>query len=483
MANVIDETKTPSATRNMFGRKVIKTNVTEITDKNVISVLRKALEVHALNRSEIDYLWEYYKGNQPILKRIKDIRPEICNKVVENRANEIVSFKKGYVFGEPIQYVSRSNDDSVVEAINQLNELMISEDKESKDQEVGEWSLVCGTAYRMVISVKATDIDDAPFNIYTLDPRDTFVVYSNEVGNKPMLGVKYSLDDNDVYHYSVYSKNHYWLIEGEQIIESKSLALGMIPIFEYPANNARLGAFEIVLPILDAINNIASNRMDGVEQAIQAFIKFVNCDITAEDFTELKDLGAIKVKSVEGQQADVDVVKTDLNQDQTQTLKNDLYDAVLTICGIPNRNGGSSTSDTGAATIIRDGWTAAEGRAKDTEQIFKRSEKQMLKLILKILREKNVLDLRLSEINMKFTRRNYEAIQSKSQVLIQMLGCEKIDPQLAFEASGMFIDSESAYTQSMKHYKDYQAEQQKLASSQNQNNPSNQSKTVDSSGQ
>jgi hypothetical protein len=223
--------------------------------------------------------------------------------------------------------------------------------------------------------------------------------------------------------------------------------------------------------------------MDGVEQAIQAFIKFVNCDITAEDFTELKDLGAIKVKSVEGQQADVDVVKTDLNQDQTQTLKNDLYDAVLTICGIPNRNGGSSTSDTGAATIVRDGWTAAEGRAKDTEQIFKRSEKQMLKLILKILREKNVLDLRLSEINMKFTRRNYEAIQSKSQVLIQMLGCEKIDPQLAFEASGMFIDSESAYTQSMKHYKEYQAEQQKLASSQNQNNSSNQSKTVDSSGQ
>ena len=39
----------------------------------------------------------------------------------------------------------------------------------------------------------------------------------------------------------------------------------MIPIFEYPANNARLGSFEIVLPLLDAINNIASNRMDGLE--------------------------------------------------------------------------------------------------------------------------------------------------------------------------------------------------------------------------
>lgn len=35
----------------------------------------------------------------------------------------------------------------------------------------------------------------------------------------------------------------------------------MIPIFEYPANNARLGSFEIVLPLLDTINNIESNRM------------------------------------------------------------------------------------------------------------------------------------------------------------------------------------------------------------------------------
>ena len=40
----------------------------------------------------------------------------------------------------------------------------------------------------------------------------------------------------------------------------------------------------------------------------------------------------------------------------TQTLKNDLYQTILTICGIPNRNGGSSTSDTGNAVIFRDGW-------------------------------------------------------------------------------------------------------------------------------
>ena len=37
-------------------------------------------------------------------------------------------------------------------------------------------------------------------------------------------------------------------------------------IFEYEANTARMGAFEPVLTMLDAINTVQSNRIDGVEQ-------------------------------------------------------------------------------------------------------------------------------------------------------------------------------------------------------------------------
>lgn len=463
MGNVIDESKPVSQTRYMSGRRIIKTSVTEITEKNVVDVLMKALTTHELNRSEIDYLWNYYRGDQPIKNRTKEVRPEICNKIVENRANEIVSFKVGYLCGEPIQYVSRNGNDSTVKAINALNEMMFAEDKATKDQEIVEWQMICGTAFRLVLPDEPGEDDEAPFEIFTLDPRDTFVVYSNEVGNKPVMAVKYSKDDNERYHYSIYTENRYYLVEDGILKESKPHALDMIPIFEYPANSARLGSFEIVLPLLDAINNVESNRLDGMEQTIQAFIKFVNCDITAEDFKELKDLGAIKVKSVDGQAADVGVVNTDLNQDQSQTLKEDLYNAVLTICGMPNRNGGSSTSDTGAAVLLRDGWSLAEARAKDSEHSFKKAEKQMLKLVLRICRDLGEMKLYLKDISLKFTRRNYEAIQSKSQVLIAMLQEPKIHPQLAFESSGMFVDSESAYTLSMKYYEEQQEKALELA--------------------
>ena len=447
-------------TRTMYGRRVITTDVTEITADNVVEVLKKAMEDHELNRGEIEYLWKYFKGDQPILRRTKTVRPEICNKIVENRANEIVSFKVGYLCGEPIQYVGRSNDSAVGESICSLNEYMYIVDKAALDREVVEWQMIAGTANRMVLDneVFDADSDEAPFDMYTLDPRDSFVVYSTDVKHKRMMGVKYNTDDHGFKTYSVYTDKEYFTIEDDQIKKAVAHGLGAVPIVEYPANNARLGSFEIVLPLLDAINNIESNRMDGVEQFIQSFMKFINCDIDEEKFKALKDLGAIKIKSADGQPADVDIVTSELDQGQTQVTKDDLYKAILSICGLPSMSdGNTSDSSNNGAVILKNGWQGAETRAKDSELMFKRSEKEILKLVLKLCDGLADLKLKLKDIDMKFTRRNYDNIQSKSQVLATMLQQPKVHPLLAFTHCGLFSDPESAYSMSNKYYEDQMA--------------------------
>lgn len=442
--------------RVLHGRRVLLTDVFDINASNVCQVLNDIESANLANKVDIKYLWEYYKGKQPILERVKVVRPEICNRIVENRANEIVSFKLGYLCGEPIQYIARGNEDEIATGISKLNEMMFLANKTSLDREIIEWQLICGTSFRMVLPNDTSEKEEIPFEIYTLDPRNTFVVYSSGVGNKPLMGVTYSVGRNGEKTYDIYTKDEYFKIKSGVIVKMEKHFLEMIPIIEYPANNARLGSFEIVLPLLDAINTTVSNRLDGVEQFVQSFVKFINCDISKEDFIALKELGAIKVKSVDGQTADVDVVSTDLNQVQVQTLTDDLYQTVLAICGIPNRNGGSSTSDTGAAVIMRDGWSLAEARAKDSEIMFKKSEGQFLRLVLRILKDMGDITVKLSDIDIKFTRRNYEAIQSKSQVLIGMLAQEKIHPLLAFTHCGLFSDAESAYTMSMKYYDEQQ---------------------------
>ena len=234
-----------------------------------------------------------------------------------------------------------------------------------------------------------------------------------------------------------------------------------IPIVEYPANNARLGAFEIVIPLLDAINMTESNRIDGVEQFIQSLILFHNVDIDEEKFQALKELGGIKFKDIDAtMKAEISYLNSELNQAQTQTLMDSMYETVLTICGMPNRNGGSSTSDTGSAVIMRDGWSAAEARAKDTEPVFKKSEKEFLKLVLRICRDMGRLSLKLSALEIRFTRRNYENIAQKVTVLTQMLACKQLAPELAFTTCGAFSDPQVAYKMSLPYIeKAMQAEQ------------------------
>lgn len=446
---------------NLFGRRMIKLPYDSIDRSNIREAVGKALCIHNINAGEIRYLWDYYCGKQPILGRVKPIRPEINNRVVVNVANEIVSFKVGYHVGEPVQYIGRNSNPGVAESVVKLNDYMFAEDKASQDQEIVEWNTVCGTAYRMVLP-DAGEEDDSPFELYTLDPKDTFVAYSTRLGNEPLMGGTIC-KTKDGYEITVYTKDCVYTIVGGktdvlngngEVIREKGHLLGMIPIFEYPANRARLGAFEIVITLLDELNNLTSNRMDAVEQTVQSFLKFINCQIDRETMEQVRELGAIMIKSIQGQNADVDTVKTDLNQDQTQTLKDDLYQTILTICGIPNRNGGSSTSDTGNAVIFRDGWETAESRAKDFEHMFKRSERRMLKLVLHICKELSGMGLKLSDVDMKFTRRNYENIQSKSQVLVSMLGNARIHPKLAFEHCGMFSDPESAYEMSEEHYEE-----------------------------
>lgn len=436
--------------RTLAGRTVIYTDVDNIDRSNVVQVLNKALETHDVNKSDIQYLYDYYKGKQPILNRVKDIRPEINNKLVENRANEIVSFKVGYLMGEPIQYVCRGGSDAFSEAINQLNEFVFAEDKAAKDKELADWFTICGTSYRMVLPDSTDDADEAPFEIYTLDPRYSFVVYHSGLGNKRKMGVKYIvLQDNSIV-YSVYTDKMYFEIKDDKIVKAQAHSLGCVPIIEYPANTARLGAFEIVLPLLDAINDIGSNRLDGVEQFVQSILLLKGVDIDSDEFKALKENGGLKVP-LEG---DAKYLVQELNQTQTQTLVDYMYQTVLTICGMPNRNGGSSTSDTGSAVIMRDGWSAAEARAKDTELMFKMSEKEFLRLVIAITNTLRDMDLKLSAIEIRFTRRNYENIQEKAQVLTTMLSNSKIHPLLAFTHCGLFTDPTLAFNESMAWYEE-----------------------------
>jgi len=445
--------------RELFGRAQIFTDAPEITGENVIDVLNAALPYHLKNRREIEYLYNYLRGDQPVRQRVKKVNEDICNRIVINRANEIVTFKTANFIGEPLQYVSRGSLKSVPKKIERLNDFMMSENKASKDMELAYWMFTAGVGYRLALRDKAEafsfmkaageTFDEAPFEIYTLDPRNTFIVRKNDVTKGVAMAVTYVYTHDGNALYTVYTHNSTYYIQGtKHRAEKKKRKIthnfGQIPIVEYPCNSLRMGAFEIVIDLLDAMNLTESDRLDGVEQFIQALMVLENVDISREEFLELKDLGAIKLPSVEGQPSKLYYLNEQLNQSETQTLMDDMYQTVLSIVGMPSQgNANTSDSSNNGAVIMKNGWWNAEARAKETESMWKQSETDFLKIILKICQDSGAVDLKISQIEQKFGRRSYEDKLTKVQAFTSLIASGAPSIQ-AFTVSGLVVDPESA---------------------------------------
>lgn len=444
--------------KDLHGRRQIFTNETEVNDGNLLKVLNDALRIHSINRAEEVYLEKYLRGIQPILDRIKKYHKEINNKIVVNVANQIVTFKTAEFAGEPIQYISRGSKKAVPKKVEKLNSMMLSEGKQSKDMELAYKMFTAGVGYRLVLKDKAEGVakgellDEAPFEIYVPDPRNTFVIKVNDVTKRVIAGVTYVFTDEmqTAVQFTVYTPNVTYVVTGtlvnaDRVIKKTVHNFGMVTLIEYPCNSVYMGAFEVVLPLLDAYNSCLSNRLDGIDQFIQAIMVFEGVDITREQFMELKDLGALKIPpSLDGRSSKVYYLNEQLDQSQTQTLVDDIYNTILQIVGMPSQgNANTSDSSNNGAVIMKNGWWNAEARSLETAGMWKEAETTFLKIVLKICEEANVLSgLRVSDVEPKFIRRSYEDLLVKTQSFstLRTAGCTSLQ---AFKYSHLSQDPES----------------------------------------
>ena len=444
--------------RGCYGRKIAYTDVEQITEQNVVKVVAAALGVFNHNKAAIEYLYNYYKGDQPVFYRTKTVRDDILNVVCENHAYEIVQFKVGQSYGEPIQIVALKNDENVNKAVDLFNSYMRAINKPAKDIEVGIWQSAVGTAYK---GIQFTGKKDLPFRYVCLNPLNTFVIYQRGT-QEPLAAVQELKDEKGEWYKLVFTESMEFRIQNSKlldvvdsngsIVKSKLHGFGGIPIVEYPNNADRLSDIELVISMLDAINNMQSNRMDGIEQFIQSWVKFINCDIDDENFEKLKRMGAISVKSNgDNKKVDVEIMTQELNQTESQVAKKDLWDNVLTISAIPNKEGNTG-GDTQGAVELRNGWDFSKQRAKLKDPFIVEAERQMYTMALNIIRVKGNNDCRLTpfDYDVQINHSPTDNMQVKVQSL-QMLLEAGIHPLVAIKVVGLFEDAEKVFTLS----KDY----------------------------
>ena len=453
----------------LFGRKQIFCDKTNIDKTNILEVLSDAYFIHEQNRAEMLYLFEYVKGRQPILDREKQIRPEINEKIVDNMASEILEFKLGYEFGSPISYVQRArkdiksrnalfsffkklftSDESKKEdlRVSAINEMMVEECKAAKDLQLAKDVKTCGVGYRLILP-KKIKTGVSVFDLLVLNPMNTFVVYSNDAYREPMLGVSYFPHRDGSVTFGCYTKTSYFKIEMgitkgfEDWFEEQPNTLGMVPIVEYINDYDRMGCFERVIPLMDALNTIDSDRVNDIAQHVQNILWGDNVALDTEQYKKLRDDGMILTKSEQGRTATLKYLESVLNQSENQTLVDYVKQQILDITNTPSRSELSGGS-TGSATNMSTGWMAAETDAKEKEQIWSASERRETAVILKIIKDSNEVDadiaeLNLSDIEIKFSRSRTYDLATKCNSLSALIGIG-IDPLRAIEVVGLFTD-------------------------------------------
>ena len=439
---------------DMFGRLDIYSTFDEITEENVKTELNSALIYHIKNMLQEEFLYWYTRGVQPILHRSKDIREDILNIVQVNTAAEIVDFKNGYFLTQPCSYVSRRK--GVQTKLKKLNEYLYRSGKLEVDNKVADWFHRVGKG---VAFITPNEDKEAPFKAYALDPRSAFVVYSLKPGNEPVMGVNYVVADGKakfdvftkdyVFHLSgvqtgktvTYEKSHDYMTTATTLDSVEPNVLGEIPIIEYRYNSVNTSAFELAIPLLDEISNLTSNACDGVEQFIQSLAIAVNCEFPEDTtITDIRKAGMIALRSIGENKADFKVLTEQLDQTQTKTLVDSIYDEVLRICAMPSRSNGSSTYDTtGAAVLANFGWYQADAAARNTEDLFKESNRQFDRIIVEILKRKGLLDIDINDFELNFVRNETASVQSKAQAF-QTLMAAGLLPELAAAKSGISND-------------------------------------------
>lgn len=465
MADSTETTEKTNVENILFGRRDIYTVADEITEENVLDEVNSALVYHLLNVQEEDYLYWYRRGFQPVLNRTKTYNDFVCNKVVVNVAAEVCEFKSGYLLQEPAAYVSRKSGKK--SKVDKLNEYLYRSGKQTADNQLADWFHMVGKA---VLYVEPTADEDIPLKAYALDPRSAFVVYSLRPGNKPIFAVNIVLSGTESF-IDVYTDKRIYRLRGgatqQKTSDYKNYVtqatvldkmenniLGHIPIIEYRYNSVNMGAFEAVLPLLDAISDIQSNRADGIAQFIQSIIVAVNCQFEeGTTASKIKEAGMIALSSIGENKADFKILSEELNQDQTQTLVDNLYDQVLHICSMPSTTKGhGSTSDNVGAVIFRDGWEQAASAARNTEDLFRESNRYFDAILVDVLKRKGILDIKPIDFELNFVRNEVANVQSKAQAAQTMMAMG-LAPELALKKSGLSSDPVADVKMSEKYLK------------------------------
>lgn len=456
----------------------------EITRDNVVQTLMEGLAIHNENREDIEELINIYKGKQKILERTNDEAgySNVNNKVEINYAYSSVRDIVGYTFGKSTQYTATSN--KYRRDVEEINRILCYEGNSLADHEAETYASICGVGYLCILPSEELLSDympDIPLIDRSLDPMTTFCIQSARIGNPTIMTVTYYTDGEETYFSCFTDKKIYYIVThgnlsltiGNDIrVKEVENIIGLNPIAMVQNNGFLMGDFEVAVSIFDAINQLASDTLNDVENVIKSLLIVINAEMTDDTVAQVKKNRILELIGAEGKEVDAKFIYQQLDALGMQNIREYLEEAYKQVIGIPDRKTrGGGGGDTGDAVKLRDGWADIEIVARIKEQYFKFAKNKQLAVAIEILKKLNLIgkNFMLKYIDIKVPRNTQDNLQTKAQAYSTLNGTKTLHPADSLDMVGITTDIDAKVDRGIKFWRE-QAEIEKNINSGNGNN-------------
>ena len=448
--------------------------------------MQKALGIHNANRLDCEYLIDYFLGNQDILNRMPSGTSNINNKTVVNYAFPITREIVGYTFGSPTEFIPK--DMEYQEDVSKLSDIYNYEDN-TVDICSGIYASICGVGYMITLPSSSISKDmtpDIPIVHSFLDPRNTFVVQSTEVGNPTILSCNYVVN-------KVTGKKDYTCYTDKLKFEFSNMnpdtlkvsinPVGRNPITMVPNSLFLTGDWEQAIAVMNAQNLVSSDSLNDIEGTIKSLLVILGAEFEDEDtdLTKIKKNRVLTLVKGTGETGGLDAkfIAPKLESTSVQNIREYLEKARNIITGIPDRSANSSGGDTGMAVLNRDGWTDIEIVARLKEMFYKNAKKEQLSVGIEILKKLGLIRNDLSTLNIELSvgRHTTDNLQTKTQAFSALVATGELATIDALEMSCLTNKSREVVERGEKFREERQEEaderfkkQQENADNQNNDN-------------
>ncbi len=462
-------------------------------DKALIpKIIENSLPYHQQNVRAygINESW-YFNDTEKILSKQKYMRQEINNKFTFAKAKSTVEMNNGYCFGEPFKYVTNEAEEEKQNQMTAFNKCLKLARGHQHTRNCAENGAKFGISYKLALRPTKKDLEKGQFFriVSDIDNSQTFKVYTNTIDKEEVLGVTYYdrrvLDEKgqetNVVEtvFNCWTKYHQWtfvkdskgvfvslpfntVINGiSTFIDAFPLKVSLkgvanetlIPLQEFERTGDRVADFELSIKLMDAINTLASCRLDSVQQSTDFIIKLRDIDLGEFDekgnnpvLERIKKYMANHFLAVESRdgadvQPDIDVLDIPLNQSQVQELQNYLVEALNEELQQPTRNGGTG-QDTGIAVENRNGFRQFENLATKITDYMIEGEMLFIEKLLEIGKSYErctFKDLEIGDIEIRSMRNKAENKTTAVNNFREMVNAG-VNRYTAYAESGLVAD-------------------------------------------